>query len=62
MRKKVRRIRRPLPKKALFCPVCGSEDIAPYAGFVSASYKCKKCGFVGNFFLEKTKRQKEGKL
>lgn len=44
-----------------FCPVCGSTEIEPYAGFVSASYKCKKCGYVGNFFPEKVKRGEKGK-
>ncbi|OYT41690.1 hypothetical protein B6U80_00695 [Candidatus Pacearchaeota archaeon ex4484_26] len=39
-----------------FCPICKSTNVVPYAGFISACYKCKNCGYVGNFFLEKIKR------
>lgn len=39
-------------KPKLFCPVCLSTEISDFIGFISAGYKCKNCGYVGNFFLE----------
>ncbi|AJF62894.1 MAG: hypothetical protein QT11_C0001G0758 [archaeon GW2011_AR20] len=35
-----------------YCPKCKSPDIVPaLAGFLN-SYKCKKCGYIGNLVIE----------
>jgi len=35
-----------------YCPKCKSPDIVPaLAGFLN-SYKCKKCGYMGNLVIE----------
>lgn len=41
-------------KKVLVCPVCNSTDIVYYiGGELGYQYRCKNCGYVGAFILEK---------
>ncbi len=40
--------------KVLQCPQCGSADIHYEAGLITGQkYRCKKCGYVGAFVIEK---------
>jgi predicted RNA-binding Zn-ribbon protein involved in translation (DUF1610 family) len=34
------------------CPKCGSERIDFYAGGLTGSYHCKKCGYMGPIIVE----------
>jgi predicted RNA-binding Zn-ribbon protein involved in translation (DUF1610 family) len=34
------------------CPICMSEEIDFYAGALTGSYHCKKCGYVGPIIVE----------
>lgn len=50
------------------CPKCGSYNIVMDIGGITGTWKCKACGYVGSFFLEKEideeelkKQQKGGK-
>lgn len=38
--------------KVKLCPVCRSPHVTAYSGFVTGSFKCKQCGYVGSFVLE----------
>jgi transposase-like protein len=41
-------------KKVLVCPVCNSTDVVYYVGGeLGYQYRCKNCGYVGAFILEK---------
>ncbi len=41
-------------KKVLVCPVCNSTDVVYYiGGELGYQYRCKNCGYVGAFILEK---------
>lgn len=41
-------------KKVLICPVCNSTDVVYYiGGELGYQYRCKNCGYVGAFILEK---------
>ena len=41
-------------KKVLVCPVCNSTDVEYYiGGELGYQYRCKNCGYVGAFILEK---------
>lgn len=41
-------------KKVLVCPVCNSTDVVYYiGGELGDQYRCKNCGYVGAFILEK---------
>ena len=50
-------------KRAIFCPRCGSPDIQAYAGGITGTYICRKCGYMGALVLEqdlvKSKEVKE---
>ena len=39
--------------KAIFCPRCHSPDIVSYAGGITGTYKCNKCGYMGSLVIEK---------
>jgi len=41
------------------CPQCGSIDIVPDMGGVMNTWRCKHCGYVGSFFIEKKVDEKE---
>lgn len=34
------------------CPRCKSDKIDLYAGAITGSYYCKKCGYIGSIVLE----------
>ncbi len=36
------------------CPKCGSFNLVPEIGGATGMWKCKKCGYVGSFFIELT--------
>ena len=42
------------------CPRCKSKNIELFAGGINGTYKCTKCGFIGNMFpeIEIKKRRK----
>ena len=41
-------------KKVLVCPVCNSTDVVYYiGGELGYQYRCKNCGYIGAFILEK---------
>jgi transposase-like protein len=43
--------------KIIYCPICKTDNIQPYAASMSGSYYCKKCGYVGTFVIEKEVKQ-----
>jgi len=49
-------------KKIRYCPICKSTRITYYAGGITGSYECKKCGYVGTFIIELVKKRKKEKL
>ncbi len=41
-------------KNVLVCPVCNSTDVVYHiGGELGYQYRCKNCGYVGAFILEK---------
>ncbi len=41
-------------KKVLVCPECNSTDVVYYVGGeLGYQYRCKNCGYIGAFILEK---------
>lgn len=41
-------------KQVLMCPVCHSTDVIYYVGTEAGyQYRCKDCGYIGAFILEK---------
>lgn len=47
--------------KKLLCPKCRSGRIEMYAGFVTGSYLCKKCGYLGPLIEEISAKRKSAK-
>ncbi len=43
------------------CPQCGSNELVPEIGGATGQWRCKNCGYVGSFFIEKTVDEKESK-
>lgn len=42
------------PKKVLICPECNSDNVTYYlGGELGYQYRCKDCGYIGAFVLEK---------
>jgi len=41
------------------CPICGSSKIDFYAGALTGSYHCKKCGYVGPIVVEEDSLSKK---
>jgi len=39
--------------KVKFCPSCKSDNIDLYAGALTGTYYCKKCGYEGALIIEK---------
>ncbi len=40
-------------KRVKICPICKSPSLTPYMGFITGvKYRCRKCGYVGSFFIE----------
>ncbi len=39
--------------KTQFCPRCKSTDLEMYAGGVTGTIRCKKCGYMGSLIIEK---------
>jgi predicted RNA-binding Zn-ribbon protein involved in translation (DUF1610 family) len=42
----------PLQRQHKVCPQCGSENIFFEIGFVTGTYKCNDCGYVGPVIFE----------
>jgi hypothetical protein len=38
--------------RILVCPVCRKGRLEMYAGWVTGSYICKKCGYIGSLVIE----------
>jgi len=36
------------------CPQCGSFNLVQEIGGITSEWRCKSCGYVGTFFIEKT--------
>ncbi|MDP3917186.1 MAG: hypothetical protein Q8Q42_02765 [Nanoarchaeota archaeon] len=34
------------------CPKCGSFEVDFYAGALTGSYHCKRCGYIGPIIVE----------
>lgn len=34
------------------CPKCESTKVEMFAGYISGTWECKKCGYVGALILE----------
>ena len=47
--------------KLKFCPACKTASLTAYSGFITGSYQCKNCGYVGSFFIEKIAKAKQMK-
>ncbi len=41
------------------CPQCGSLNIVMDIGGITGTWRCKSCGYVGTFFVEKKIDEKE---
>ncbi|MBI3190314.1 hypothetical protein HYZ41_01270 [archaeon] len=39
------------------CPACRSSGIGLYAGGITGSYECRKCGYIGPLILELKKNK-----
>lgn len=37
------------------CPNCGGEEVYWYAGAITGSYQCRKCGYIGPLVVEETR-------
>lgn len=47
--------------KIKICPKCKSSNIILYMGGQFGKYKCKDCGYIGPFIIEKTIKIKKKK-
>jgi len=41
------------------CPQCGSFNLVPEIGGATGLWRCKTCGYIGSFFIEKTIDEKD---
>jgi len=42
----------------LICPRCKSNKIVLANGGITGKYRCKNCGYIGNFIIEKILKRK----
>lgn len=47
--------------RVLLCPDCGSSDVEYEAGLITGQkYRCKRCGYLGPFVVERDLEGPEG--
>lgn len=46
-------------KKKKLCPNCKKQGVELYAGWVTGSYQCRKCGYVGPVVVEQVRKKKQ---
>ena len=40
--------------KIKYCPKCRTANLDMYAGLITGTYHCKKCGYFGTLVIEKS--------